>query len=117
MATAVAAAALSSTGDTLAATIGGHVAVNAVYVIVALTVMPAVLRKLSRATWNIVAQHSPVAWMLTVFLAYVSLAAALDVTLAFAALLAGFGVMGGMKGTEQARFRLPMQSISDVAGF
>jgi Kef-type K+ transport system membrane component KefB len=117
VATAIAAATLSSAGDTLTATISGHVAVNAAYVIVALTVMPAILRKLSRASWNILAQHSPVAWMLAVFLAYVSLAAALDVTLAFAALLAGFGVMGGMRGTEQARFRLPMQSISDMAGY
>ncbi|MGH8998325.1 MAG: cation:proton antiporter, partial [Acidimicrobiia bacterium] len=47
----------------------------------------------------------------------VALAAALDVTLAFAALLSGYGLMGGMKSTEQARFRMPMQSISDVAGF
>lgn len=117
LSTAIAAATISSTGGELTATIGEHVAVNAVYVIVSLTIMPAVLRKLSRASWNLVAQNSPVAWMLTVFLGYVSLAAALDVTMAFAALLAGFGVMGGMKGTEQARFRLPMQSISDVAGY
>ena len=55
--------------------------------------------------------------MLTVFLGYVALAAALDVTLAFAALLAGFGVMGGMKGTEQARFRAPIQSITEVAAY
>jgi Kef-type K+ transport system membrane component KefB len=54
--------------------------------------------------------------MFGIFLGYVSLAAALDVTLAFAALLAGFGVMGGMKSTEQLRFRAPMQSISDLAG-
>ena len=117
VATAIAAASLASTGGELTATIGEHVAVNAVYVIIALTVMPTVLRQLSRASWNVVAQHSPIAWMLAVFLGYVSLAAALDVTLAFAALLAGFGVMGGMRGTEQARFRLPMQSISDIAGY
>ncbi len=117
VASAIAAATLSATGGDLTATIGEHVAVNAAYVILALTVMPVVLRKVSRASWNVVAQNSPIAWMLSVFLGYVSLAAALDVTLAFAALLAGFGVMGGMKGTEQARFRLPMQSLSDVAGY
>lgn len=117
VATAIAAAALSSAGGSLTATIGEHVAINAAYVVIALTIMPVVLRKVSRAGWNVVAHNSPIAWMLSVFLGYVALAAALDVTLAFAALLAGFGVMGGMKGTEQARFRLPMQSISDVAGY
>ena len=61
---------------------------------------PPVLRKISRAGWNVLAQNSGVAWMLTVFLGYVALAAALDVTLAFAALLAGYGVMGGIKSTE-----------------
>ncbi|MFD6159962.1 cation:proton antiporter [Nocardia sp. NPDC060256] len=116
VATAIAGATLGAAGDELTATIGGHIAVNAAYVIVALTVMPAVLRTLSRAEWNVVARNSPIAWMLIVFLGYVSLAAALDVTPAFAALLAGFGVMGGMKGTEQERFRDPMQSISDVSG-
>ncbi len=117
VATAIAAATLGTTGGELTAVIGGHIAVNAAYVLVALTVMPAMLRKLSRAKWNVLAGHTPVTWMLTVFLAYVSLAAALDVTLAFAALLAGFGVMGGMRGTEQDRFRSPLRSISDVSGY
>ncbi|HEV3364881.1 MAG TPA: cation:proton antiporter [Acidimicrobiia bacterium] len=117
IASAIAAAKLASTGDQLAGTIGEHMLVNAVYVLVALFVMPAVLRKASRAHWNVVAHNSGVAWMLTVFLGYVALAAALDVTLAFAALLAGYGVMGGMKSTEHLRFRAPLQSVSDVAGY
>jgi Kef-type K+ transport system membrane component KefB len=113
----IASAIATSNGDGLGSTIGEHILVNGLFVGLALTVMPAVLRKVSRASWNVVAQNSPVAWMLTVFLGYVALAAALDVTLAFAALLAGFGVMGGMKSTEQIRFRAPMQSISDLAGY
>jgi Kef-type K+ transport system membrane component KefB len=117
IATAIAAATLSSDGGNLTSAIGEHMAVNAAFVVAALTVMPPILRSISRARWNVVAHNSPIAWMLSVFLGYVSLAAALDVTLAFAALLAGFGVMGGMKGTEQARFRVPLQSITDVAGY
>jgi len=117
IASAIAAQKLASTSDQLTSTIGEHIGMNVAFVLVALFVMPAVLRKLSRARWNVVAHQSPIAWMLTVFLGYVALAAALDVTLAFAALLAGYGVMGGMKSTEQVRFRLPLQSISDVAGF
>lgn len=116
VATAIASASSIAAGGDLTATIGEHMAVNACFVVLALTVMPAVLRKLSRAGWNVVARNSPIAWMLVVFLGYVSLAAALDVTLAFAALLAGFGVMGGMKGTEQERFQAPMHALGEVAG-
>jgi Kef-type K+ transport system membrane component KefB len=116
IASAIAASKLSSTEGALAGTIGSHIFVNAVFVLVALFVMPMVLRTLSRARWNVMAQHSPIAWMFTVFFAYVALAAALEVTLAFAALLAGYGVMGGMKSTEHARFRAPVQSVTEVAG-
>lgn len=117
IATAIAAASATAHGGSLTATIAEHISINAAFVVAALTVMPPVLRKVSRARWNVVAHNSPIAWMLTVFFAYVSLAAALDVTLAFAALLAGFGVMGGLKGTEQSRFRLPLQSITDVSAY
>jgi Kef-type K+ transport system membrane component KefB len=111
------AAASAADGGNLTATIAEHISVNAAFVVAALTVMPPILRAVSRARWNVVAHNSPIAWMLTVFFGYVSLAAALDVTLAFAALLAGFGVMGGLKGTEQPRFRLPLQSITDVSAY
>jgi Kef-type K+ transport system membrane component KefB len=116
IASAIAASKLSATEGALADTIGRHIFVNAAYVLVALFVMPMVLRRLSRARWNPLAENSPIVWMFTVFFAYVALAAALDVTLAFAALLAGYGVMGGMKSTEHARFRAPIHSISEVAG-
>ncbi len=115
IASAIAASKLASTEGALADTIGTHIFVNAAYVLVALFLMPVVLRKLSRARWNPLAENSPIVWMFTVFFGYVALAAALDVTLAFAALLAGYGVMGGMKSTEHARFRAPVHSISEVA--
>src|SRR5687767_4935788 len=115
IASAIAASKLASTESALADTIGTHIFVNAAYVLVALFLMPMVLRKLSRARWNPLAENSPIVWMFTVFFGYVALAAALDVTLAFAALLAGYGVMGGMKSTEHARFRAPVHSISEVA--
>jgi Kef-type K+ transport system membrane component KefB len=117
IASAIAASKLSSAGDELTSSIGEHIFMNGLFVVVALFVMPIVLRKLSRANWNVLAQNSPIVWMFGVFLGYVALAAALDVTLAFAALLSGYGVMGGMKSTEQARFRVPMQSVSDIAGY
>jgi Kef-type K+ transport system membrane component KefB len=116
IASAIAASKLHATEGALADTIGSHIFVNTAYVLVALFVMPMILRRLSRARWNVPAENSPIVWMFTVFFAYVAVAAALDVTLAFAALLAGYGVMGGMKSTEHARFRAPVHSISEVAG-
>ena len=116
VATAIAAATVAAAGDDLTATISEHVAVNAAFVLIALTIMPTVLRKLSRARWNVLAQKSQVSWMLVVLLAYVTLAAELEVTLAFAAFLAGFGVMGGMRATEHVRFNVASHSIGVVAG-
>ena len=49
-----------------------------------------------------------------VFLGYVSVAAALDVTLAFAAFLAGFGIVGGIKSGDRSRFQAPLDSIAHV---
>ncbi|MGH9041833.1 MAG: cation:proton antiporter [Acidimicrobiia bacterium] len=115
IASAIAAQNLSETSGELGSSIGEHVLINGIFVAVALFVMPAVLRKASRARWNVVAQRSPVAWMLAVFLGYIGLASAIGVTTAFAALLAGYGIMGGMKSTEQAYFAAPMQSITDMA--
>lgn len=51
-----------------------------------------------------------------VLLGYVSVAAVLDVTLAFAAFLAGFGIVSGMKSTEHQRFQAPLDSINHVSG-
>jgi Kef-type K+ transport system membrane component KefB len=114
LATAIAAATASS-GEEVAESVVTHVGINALYVILAMTVLPVVLRRLGRARWNILATSSPTAWIVVVFLGYVSLAAALDVTLAFAAFLAGFGVVGGVKSSEEHRFRAPIDAIGHVS--
>jgi Kef-type K+ transport system membrane component KefB len=61
------------------------------------------------------AARTPVTWALLVFLLYVTAATALDVTPVFAAFLAGFGLMGGVKGTERQRYRRSMESITAVS--
>jgi Kef-type K+ transport system membrane component KefB len=114
LATAIAGASVAA-GSQLTATISTHVAWNFGYVIVAMAVMPTVLRRLGHARLNVLAQNSPVAWIVTVLLGYVALAAALDVTLAFAAFLAGFGLVGGMRSTERQRYRAPLDSIGQLA--
>jgi Kef-type K+ transport system membrane component KefB len=92
-----------------------HVSTNVLYVVIAMTVLPSALRRMGRARWNVLARNTPIAWILVVLLAYVSAAAALDVTLAFAAFLAGFGIVGGMTGSEHARFRPSLDSVGGVS--
>ena len=115
LATAIAAATAASGGEALAGAVTVHLLINAGFVVLGMTVLPALLRRVGRARWNVVASSSPVAWVMTVFLAYVSLAAALDVTLAFAAFLAGFGVVGGVANTEGERLRAPIEAITHVS--
>ena len=113
LATALASAGAATGG--LADTVSVHIAVNLAFVVVAMTIAPALLRRLGRARWNVMAREAPIAWIMAVLLAYVSVAAALDVTLAFAAFLAGFGIVGGMKNSEYPRFRVPLESINQVS--
>jgi Kef-type K+ transport system membrane component KefB len=115
LATAVASATVASGGAVLAETVSVHVVTNILFVLLAMTLAPRVLRRLSRARWNLLATESPIAWIIMVFLGYVSLAAALDVTLAFAAFLAGFGIVGGIKSADRHRFQAPLDSIGHVS--
>jgi len=115
LAAAIASATVAATTGALAETVTVHVVINIGFVLFAMTVAPMVLRRLSRARWNLIATEAPIAWIIVVFLGYVSAAAALDVTLAFAAFLAGFGIVGGMKSSEQQRFRVPLDTISQVS--
>jgi Kef-type K+ transport system membrane component KefB len=116
LATAVASATVAAAGGAVAETVAAHVVTNALYVLLAMTVVPALLRRASSARWNVVATQAPIAWIMVVFLGYVSVAGALDVTLAFAGFLAGFGIVGGMHSTEHERFRAPIDAVSQVSG-
>ena len=115
IATAIASATLSAEQGQIAGTVSVHVVSNIVYVFVAMVLAPSVLRWASRARWNTLASQSPVAWIVAIMFGYVVVAAAFDVTLVFAAFLAGFGIVGGVKGTERARFRDSLGSIEHVA--
>jgi Kef-type K+ transport system membrane component KefB len=115
VATAIASATVTAAGGALAETISVHVVANIAYVAAAMTVAPALLRWLGRARWNTLAARSPIAWMIVVFLGYVAVAAAVDVTLVFAAFLAGFGIVGGMKATERQRLAVPLEALNQVA--
>lgn len=58
-----------------------------------LTLIPRVVKRLNKSTFNVFARYSPVGYAIAVLLAYCCVAGALDVSLVFAAFLAGFGVV------------------------
>jgi Kef-type K+ transport system membrane component KefB len=58
-----------------------------------LTIVPRIVKRINKARFNIVARHSPVAYAMAVLLGYCVVAGALDVSLVFAAFLAGFAVV------------------------
>jgi len=69
-----------------------HVLATIVYFGAGLFLAPAGLRWLTRAHWNVLARTSPIGYAVNVLFAYVGLAALLDVSLVFAAFLAGFAM-------------------------
>jgi K+:H+ antiporter len=97
------------------ATVAAHVASTFVYMIVAMIFMPTVLRWLGKARWNLFREASPVGYLVFVLMAYCAIAALLDVNLQFAALLAGYGVVGGIKGTERENVAVPVDAIAKVS--
>jgi Kef-type K+ transport system membrane component KefB len=58
-----------------------------------LTIAPRIVKQINRSRFNVFAQHSPVAYAIAVLLTYCVVAGVLDVSLVFAAFLAGFAVV------------------------
>jgi Kef-type K+ transport system membrane component KefB len=58
-----------------------------------LTIVPRIVKRLNKSRFNVFAKQSPVAYAIAVLLAYCVVAGALDVSLVFAAFLAGFAVV------------------------
>lgn len=63
------------------------------YFWIGLKVAPLVLKRLSHAQWNVLAHTSKTGYVVVILLAYAGLASLLDVSLVFAAFLAGFGIL------------------------
>jgi Kef-type K+ transport system membrane component KefB len=99
----------------LAGTVTSHVLSTFVFMFVAMLIMPMVLRYVSKARWNVIHQASPIGYVIFVLMVYCSIAALVDVNLQFAALLAGYGIIGGIRGTERERFAAPIESIAKVS--
>jgi Kef-type K+ transport system membrane component KefB len=70
-----------------------HLIATLVFFLLGLTVVPKLIKRLNKAQWNVLAKHSPVGYTIAVLLAYCVVAGALNVSLVFAAFLAGFAVV------------------------
>ena len=68
------------------------------FFVLGLTLVPRIMRRINDAPFNIFARHSPVAYALAVLLGYCVVAGVLDVSLVFAAFLAGFAVVHSKAG-------------------
>ena len=70
-----------------------HLIATVLFFGLGLTIVPRVIKRINKSRFNIFAQQSPVAYALAVLLTYCAVAGALNVSLVFAAFLAGFAVV------------------------
>jgi Kef-type K+ transport system membrane component KefB len=70
-----------------------HLAATIAFFALGLTLIPRAVKRINKARFNVLAQRSPTAYALAVLLGYCAVAGALDVSLVFAAFLAGFAVV------------------------
>jgi Kef-type K+ transport system membrane component KefB len=111
--------ALAKSGSIQDQNLGGNVAAHVfstlLYMLGAMIIMPAVLRRAGRARWNVLSQASEVGYIVFILMVYCATASLFDVNLQFAALLAGYGVVGGIRGTERERLAAPLGAIAKVS--
>ena len=93
---------LARDGSVPALVIAIHTAQTLACLMLGLFVMPRVLTMINRAKWNPFIASSPIAYVCLVLLAYSAVAAALDVSLVFAAFLAGFALAKSTDGFQSA---------------
>jgi Kef-type K+ transport system membrane component KefB len=96
-------------------TVSSHVVGTLIFTLIGLFVAPRLLKRLSNANWNVLYKASPVGYAMAVLMAYCAIAAIFEVNLQFAALLAGYGIVGGLYGSQRERFSAPIDAISKVS--
>jgi Kef-type K+ transport system membrane component KefB len=70
-----------------------HLAATLGFFALGLTIVPRAIKRINKSRFNVFARQSPVAYAMAVLLSYCVVAGALDVSLVFAAFLAGFAVV------------------------
>lgn len=88
-----------------------HLIATVAFFALGLTVLPRTVKRINKWRFNVFAKHSPVAYAIAVLLAYCALAGALDVSLVFAAFLAGFAVVH----KKRALFAEALDAIGKVS--
>jgi K+:H+ antiporter len=74
-------------------TMAVHLSATIIFFGLGLTIVPRVVKRINKSRFNVIARNSPVAYAIAVLLAYCVVAGAFDVSLVFAAFLAGFAVV------------------------
>lgn len=105
------ATALAGAAELSPASMAGHLFKTAAFFVLGLTLLPRAVKKLNKAKFNILAQNSPVAYVIAVLLAYCAVAGALDVSLVFAAFLAGFAVVH----KKRQLFAVPLETVRVIS--
>lgn len=93
---------LAKDGSVPGTVIALHTVQTLTYLAIGLFIMPSVLGWLNRSKWNPFAVTSPIAYICLVLLSYAAIATVLDVSLVFAAFLAGFGLAKSTDSFHQA---------------
>jgi Kef-type K+ transport system membrane component KefB len=109
------ATAIAKTGTATNAVTGsvtGHIVATVIYMGFAMILAPRLLRRIVNTRWNLLYRSSPVGYLAFILFVYCAIASLVDVSLVFAAFLAGFGIIGGISGTERERFREPLEAIA-----
>ncbi|HEY1986028.1 MAG TPA: cation:proton antiporter [Terracidiphilus sp.] len=70
-----------------------HLVATVLFFVLGLTLVPRAIKRFNKAEFNVLAKHAPVGYAIAVLLAYCVFAGLLDVSLVFAAFLAGFAVV------------------------
>jgi Kef-type K+ transport system membrane component KefB len=84
--------ALAKAGDLPGRQVAIHIAATVVYFFFGMLWMPAILKRVHTARWNMLVKASPTGYVVAVLFAYCALAALLQVSVIFAAFLAGFAI-------------------------
>jgi Kef-type K+ transport system membrane component KefB len=96
----------------LAEQLATHVPITLAFLLVGLFVAPRALGRVHDLRVNVLARRARPAYALLLMLGYTALAALLEVNVVFGAFLAGFGLVGGMRGSHRERFAGALDAIS-----
>lgn len=105
----------SSVAGGLIASNAYHVSVTVAYIGVAMLVVPRLLKRIWRFDDGAVSQQSLVTYAIAILCLFVGVAAGLGVSTVFAAFLAGYALINGVRDREKSDLNGAVQSIKAVA--